>query len=466
VKIPITSGIFTDATGDYRTSYPVNMVPVAKSTGVSDGYLKPGEGIVLFAETVGEDRGGINVDGSCYRVAGTKLIRVTDAGIQVVLGDVGGTGQVSLCRSFDYLGICSNGNLFLFNLGTQILAQVTDIDLGVSKYATQLGGYFISTDGEFIVTTDLSDPFSVNPLKYGASEVLPDPITSLQVLRDVLYVVNRYGIEQFQNIGGQFFPFQRVDGAYINRGAIGPNACCVFEERLAFIGGGVNEPPAVWLGLNAQTAKISTREIDILLQGFAEEELANVLIESRIDRDQRLLYVHLPTGTMVYDASTSALVGSPIWYKLSSGNDNGGGVYLARNFVWCYDKWIFGNNLDNRLGTFDYMIGSHYGNHVFWTFQTPIVYNESRGALFHELELMCITGVSEDATIWTDYSNDQGVTWSNPKARKIGKYGQREKRINWLQCGNMNERRIQRFSGMSDSHLTISCLEARIEPLS
>ena len=464
MKIPITSGIFSDNTGDYRTSYPLNMVPVAKSTGVSDGYLKPAEGIVLFSETIAEDRGGINVDGECFRVMGTKLIRVTDTGVYVVLGDVGGAGEVSLCRSFDYIGICSNGDLFLYNLTTGVLTQVTDSDLGISTYVVWTGGYFVSTDGEFIVVTDLADPFSVNPLKYGASEVLPDTITSLRVLRDVLYVVNRYSIEQFQNVGGQFFPFQRVDGGYINRGSIGANTCCVFEERLAFIGGGINEPPAVWLGLNAQTQKISSREIDILLQGYTEVELSNVLIESRIDRDHRLLYLHLPNGSMVYDAATSELAVTPVWYKLSSASD-GDGPYLAHNFVWCYDRWIFGSSAPN-LGTFDYSIGSHYGDHVKWSFQTQIVYNESRGALFHELELMCITGVSDDATIWTDYSNDQGVTWSNPRARKIGKYGQRDTRINWLQCGSMNDRRIQRFSGMSDSHLTVSCLEARIEPLS
>lgn len=466
MKIPITSGIFSDSTGDYRTSYPLNLVPVAKATGVSDGYLKPAEGIVTFCETIGEDRGGINAGGFCYRVMGTKFIRVDADWSYVIMGDVGGTGQVSLSQSYDYIGICSNGDLFLFNKSTNVLTQVTDSDLGVSKYAVQLGGYFVSTDGEYIVVTDLANSFAVNPLKYGASEVLPDPITSLQVLRDTLYAVNRYSIEQFQNVGGQFFPFQRVDGAYINRGAIGPYTCCAFEDRLAFIGGGMNEPPAVWIGLNAQTEKISSCEIDILLQEYTEIELSKVVIESRIDRDHRLLYLHLPHGTMVYDSATSAIVGTPVWYKLSSSID-GAGQYLARNFVWCYNKWIFGNPANNKLGTFDYSIGSHYGDHVKWSFQTQIIYNDAKAAIFQELELMCITGVSEtDATIWTDYSNDQGVTWSAPRHRKIGALGQRGKRINWIQCGNMSERRIQRFSGLSDSHLTVSCLEARIEPLS
>ena len=196
-----------------------------------------------------------------------------------------------------------------------------------------------------------------------------------------------------------------------------------------------------------------------------EVELAEVVIESIVDRDHSFLYLHLPDGTLVFDARTSKIVGSPVWYKLSSSIE-GNGIYLARNFVWCYDRWLFGNPVNGNIGTFDHSIGSHYGIPVLWEFQTQIIYNESRGAIFHELELMCLTGVSaNDSVIWTDYSNDQGVTWSNPKSRKIGKYGRRDTRINWLQCGTMNDRRIQRFSGTSDSHLTISCLEARIEPL-
>lgn len=65
MQIPIVSGIYADDKPDFRTSYPKNMVPVPKKNGISNGYLRPGEGLVGFADTsaFGIDRGGINWEG-------------------------------------------------------------------------------------------------------------------------------------------------------------------------------------------------------------------------------------------------------------------------------------------------------------------------------------------------------------------------------------------------------------------
>ena len=57
-------------------------------------------------------RGGINWnDGNLYRVMGTKFCSVAADGAVTVLGDVGGTGQVSLDYGFDRIAIVSlNGD--------------------------------------------------------------------------------------------------------------------------------------------------------------------------------------------------------------------------------------------------------------------------------------------------------------------------------------------------------------------
>jgi hypothetical protein len=90
MQIPILNGIYTDNTPELRTSYPVNMVPVPKKSGISNGFLRPGDGIVANGTGPGTDRGGINWNGVCYRVMGTKLVTVASNGAVTVLGDVGG----------------------------------------------------------------------------------------------------------------------------------------------------------------------------------------------------------------------------------------------------------------------------------------------------------------------------------------------------------------------------------------
>jgi hypothetical protein len=466
VQIPILSGIYTDNGPDFRTSYPVNMIPVPKSNGISEGFLRPADGLVANGTGPGVDRGGINWNGICYRVMGSKLVTVSSTGVVTVLGDVGNNGQlVTMDYSFDRLAIASNEDLFYWSpsLG---LVQVTDPDLGIVLDVVWVDGYFMTTDGEFLIVTELSDPTQVNPLKYGSSEIDPDPVVALLKLRNEIYALNRNTIEVFDNVGGDLFPFQRIEGAQIEKGVVGTHACCVYLESIAFLGSGFNEAPGIYLGGNAKANKISTQEIDQILLQFTELELSTVKLEARNDKAHEHLYIHLPDRTLVFDASATQDLGQPVWFTLTS-SLVGFSKYRAQNLVWCYDKWLVGDPSNTNVGYMVSNISSHYGNKVRWEFGTTIVYNEGRGAIIQNLELVGLTGSAAygiDPTINTSYTTD-GQTYSQQKFINAGKTGQRAKRLVWFQQGWMRNWRIQRFQGTSDAHMSFARLEAQIEPL-
>ncbi|HEV8035731.1 packaged DNA stabilization protein, partial [Yoonia sp.] len=311
MQIPILSGTFADVSPDYRTSYPRNLVPVPKNTGISEGYLRPAEGIVAAGTGPGVDRGGINWNGVLYRVMGTKLVSISAGNVVTEIGDVGGTGRVTFTYGFEYLAVASGGNLWLYD-GTT-LAQVTDPDLLTVLDVVWVDGYFMTTDGEFLVVTELDDPFEVNPLKYGSSEADPDPVLALLKLRNEVYALNRYTIEVFDNVGGTGFPFQRINGAQIQKGCVGTHACCEFMDNIAFLGGGMNEAPSVFVGANGSAAKIATREIEEILQEYTEAELATAFLEARVDRAHEHLIIHLPRHCLVFDGVATTSLGVPVW---------------------------------------------------------------------------------------------------------------------------------------------------------
>ena len=463
MQIPIVNGIYTDENGLFRTSYPVNLVPVPKETGLNAGYLKPADGIISFGDGPGVDRGGINWNGICYRVMGTKLVSLSSTGAITIIGDVGGAGQCSFDYSFNELGIASSNNLYYWDGAT--LTHVTDVNLGNCIDFIWVDNYFMTTDSQYIVVTELGNPTVINPLKYGSSEADPDKVKGLIKVRNEPFAVNRYSIEAFSNIGGTLFPFQRIEGSKIDRGAIGTYAFALFDEAIAFLGGARNEPPSVWVGINGSSTNISTLEIDTIIQGYTEEQLATTIVEVRNDKNHRWLYVHLPNVTCVYDIAASAKLGEQTWFLLSSGLGLETSTYRARNFVWANDKWIVGDPTSTKYGYFTESVGEHYGNDVGWNFNTSIIYNEGNGVIFHEIELVCLTGrVTGNPTIWTNYSTD-GITWSTERPRSAGRIGHRDARINWLQQGNMRQFRIQRFRGTSAAHISIARLEARVEPL-
>jgi hypothetical protein len=479
MQIQILNGIYADSSPELRTAYPVNMTPVPIQSGISNGFLRPSDGIVSNGAGPGTDRGGIEWNGICYRVMGTKLVTVSNTGAVTVLGDVGGPVDtlVTFDYSFDVLAIASGERLYYWipvntpgtigwNPTAPILRQVTDPDLGTVLDFCWVDGYFMTTDGANLIVTELLDPTSVNPAKYGSSEVDPDPVVALLKLRNEVYALNRHTIEVFDNVGGDLFPFARIDGAQVQKGVVGTFACCVYLDRIAFLGSGRNEAPAIYVGAAATTQKLSTQEIDELLATYSEQQLSLVKLESRNDKAHQHLYIHLPDRTIVYDAAASEALKTQVWFTLTS-TIVGFSQYRARNFVWCYDKWLVGDPLSSIIGYFIQTTGEHWGQQVRWEFGTSIVYNEGNGALFNRLELVSLTGsvaVGTNPRISTSYSVD-GLSWSQDRSITVGTTGNTAKRLAWFQQGHMRNWRIQRFRGVSDAHISYVRLEAQLEPL-
>jgi hypothetical protein len=465
VQVPILSGITANAVADFRTSYPRNYIPVPKQTGIAQGYLRPADGLELFATGPGVDRGGFNWNGVLHRVMGSKLCRVTSAGAVTVLGDVGGsTERVTIHNGPDYLSIWSAGSLYYWDGAT--LARVTDPDLGSVIDGVWIAGYNLSTDGTYLIVTELADKMAVNPLKYGTAESDPDPILAVDKLLNEAYALGRYTIEAFDNVGGANFPFQRIEGAQVPRGIIGTHAYAKFASTFAFIGSARDEPPAVYAMAPGDTNKLSTREIDQILQRYTEAELSRCVVESKVDKGHNWLMLHLPDTCWVYDLAASKAVQEPVWFELNSAVV-GLATYRARGLVWCYDRWIAGDPTGVTLGTFTESVSTHYGDVIGWDFGTMAIYNEGRGAAVSSIELVSLPGrvaFGTDPVIWTSYSED-GETWSLEKSVKAGKQGDRAKRICWRRQGMMKNYRFQKFRGTSDAHVTFARLEMEIEPL-
>lgn len=466
VQIPIINGIFTDNNSDYRTSYPVNMIPVPKAQGISNGYLRPSEGIIaLNSETGGVDRGGYNWNDTHYRVIGTSFYSISASGDLTYIGNIGGSDIVKFTQSFDQISICANNILYYYDGMT--LIQVTDQDLGISIDVVWVDGYFMSTDGEFLVVSDLNDPESFNPLKFGSSEVDPDPIVALHKIRNEIYAVNRDTIEVFSNTGGTGFPFSRVSSAQITRGAVSRGCTFQFDDSIVFIGGRRNESLAVWIAQNGQSYKISTREIEQIIKENTESEHASrTLIEVRFFDMHKFIYFHLPNETIVYDVAASKAIQQPIWHKLRGGIDKNK-PYSARNFTYVYDKWHCGHRSENQIGYLTDTLQSQWGDVVTWEFDTQFIYNEGNDAIIHEMELIPITGnvaLNVNPAVHTQYSYD-GRTYSMPKAAYVGRQGENIKRIIWRTCGKINRNRTQKFIGNSDCFVSIARLDAKIEGL-
>ena len=469
MQIPILNGIFTDNTPELRTSYPVNLMPVPMQSGISSGFLRPGDGIVANGTGPGIDRGGINWNGDVYRVMGTKLVEISSTGSVTILGDVGGpvTQLVTFDYSFDELAVVSGGRIYFWNGTTLTQGNYPLVTIGPIIDFCFIDGRYMLTDGERLFLTNIGNPLIIGAFAFEEPIADPDPVTSLLRLRNEVYAINRFTMEVYDNLGTAVpFPFGVIQGAQVQKGCVGVQACCIYLDQVAFLGSGRNEAPGIYTAASATTQKISTQEIDTILLDYTEAQLSLVKIEARNDKNHEHLYVHLPNQTLVYDALASRALQTPVWFILVS-TLSGLAQYRARNMVWAYDKWLVGDPQSNSIGYLVQDTGHHWGQQVYWQFGTLIVYNESNGAIFNELELVSLTGsiaLGKNPQISTSYSLD-GKSYSQERSISVGTIGNTKKRLAWFQQGHMRNWRIQRFRGDSDAHVSFIRLEAQIEPL-
>lgn len=461
MQIAILSGIVGRSTPDLIRSHPTNLMPVVEAgdgtgTGISKGYLRTPPGVRTMASTAGIDRGGVNWNGAHLRVVGSSLVKVSDAGAQTTIGSVGDDGKpVTFAMSFDRLAIASALGLYYYDGST--LTKVTDPDLGPVLSLTWQDGFFITTDGTNIVVTQLQDPTSVDPLKYGSSEADPDPVVGVLSQRSRLVGLNRYSIEFFTNQGGNGFPFAVSRGSQIPKGCVGPAAFTPFVETFAFVGSGRNESPGVYLAGSGQGVPISPRAVNIDLGRLTDADLAAVEIETRNVGGLTELLVHLPAVTWVYGWTSSQQLDLPVWYRLEE--------YTPRHGTLVAGEWWVGTA--GKIGVIDDSIAKVFDVAPRFAFDTPVLYNGGAGAIVHALELVTLGGRaigSDIPTVALSYTDD-GLTYSTERVIETGRFGDRAVRPCWRRLGRMRNWRGFRFSGVANSPVAFSRLEATIEAL-
>jgi hypothetical protein len=449
-QIPIQTGTRL-ARGGFETAFPVNLEHDLESSGISDGQLVTARGAVAFTSGPGVDRGGIMWNGIMYRVMGTKLVSVVGSTVNE-LGDVGGTDPVRMAYSFDRLAVASNGRLFYWNGAT--LTEVTDPDLGQAKDLAWIDGYFVTTDGEFLIVTELLDPTQIDPLKYGSAEADPDPVTGVEVLNEELYAIGRHSIQIFRNVGGLGFPFQNIRGATVPYGCIGPSAKCRVLETFAFVGGGREEPLGVFVYANGSAVRISDGEVDDLLEDVPESLIE---LETRRFGDDVHLVVHTPDASAMMILETSSELGDKIWTILHSGRF---GPYRLRHAVWDGVRHVCGDLVSGALGVMTRETAAHFGQVTDWRFDVGLMFNDGRGFIMQEVELFGQYPLDRPSSVFLSVTRD-GEVWSNEVAR--GLLGLRDQRCIWRPGIRVPTALGMRFRG-SDAVAIARC-EVQGEPL-
>jgi len=452
LPLPLGFSFYQSESAPFSAQRCVNWIPVvAESAALNSRALFQPPGLKQFIDSgVGINRGALSMAEVPYFVNGNSLISLSNIGTVTNHGSITGSGRVSVATNGRYLVIVVPGvRAYAYDNVLGTLTQITDPDFRSSNTVVFKDGYFVfsSSDGAVFFNSALNDPFTYDALDFGTAEISSDRIVSLHVNHNELFVIGLETTELFQNLGGAGFPFQRIPGANIQKGAHASFSTVEFDNTFCFVGGGLNEQTAIWKVTGSTSAqKISSDAIDKEIQKFTKAEIEAAFSMTFARHGQFLALFTFESSrqgvasrTFVYNATASAYTQGNIWFELQTGvSDN---RWRVQSIVQAYGKLLVGDQSTGIIGEIDADTLDYYGDEIYrMSITSP--FSENGTALFAgEFEATfqsgvgLTTGQGSDPQVRMSFSDDGGRIFSDHFSRSIGKIGEYGHRSIWRQQG-------------------------------
>ena len=452
--IPIPLGFYQSPSRPFAAERCVNMIPIIpEGAALNNRALFQVAGLKQFADSlVPGGRGGQEMKTVPYFVNGNSLISVSSSGAITNHGTIPGSGRVSMANNGQFLVIVIPGSsAYVFDNQANTITQITDPDFITSDTVVFKDGFFVfsASDGSVFFNSALNDPFTYDALDFGTAEINPDVIVALHVNHNELFVTGKETIELFQNIGGAGFPFQRIPGANIQKGVHAKFSLVEFDNSFCFIGGGLNERPAIWkVTSSASASKISTDAIDNAIQQFNDSEISNSFAMTYSEHGQFFALFtfesdRIPSRTFVYNATASALSGIKVWFEMQEGVSIKGNRWGVAAIVAAYGRLLVSDLTTGIIGEIDDNSVDNYGQPMFRTWSSQPFNQEGLPIFAGEIEATyesgvgTTTGQGADPKVRMDFSDNGARTFSSEFSRSIGKKGEYEHRAIWHRQGRI-----------------------------
>lgn len=450
MALPIIGPSYVLATRKADIQRSVNMHLVGMETpGKAPFIMDSIPGLALFATLGIAIRGGINVEGRMFVVAGSMLYEISSTGIATSRGTLNtASGVVSMAFGISQLVMVDGPNGYVLTLATNAFQRITAAGFYGSVRVRFLDNYFLFVHPQtqqFYISA-INDATSDDPLDFASAESAPDNLVTLEVDHSEIWLFGELTTEVWFDSGAADFPFQRNRGASIEVGCQAAHSVQKLDNSVFWIGQDVNGSGIIFRSQGFQAQRISTQAVEQAIQ--ASTDLSSATAYTYQDRGLSFYCLNAPglTSTWCYEVSTGA------WHERcdldSSGNFT---QHRAQNYVFAFGKRYVGGS-DGNLYELSRTAYTNYLDPLVRMRVTP--HDAVPGRLlqfFSAFFLDCTTGeaaLGVDAYVELSWSKDSGASWSNSIMRSIGKTGQRFSRLLWGALGSARDRvwRIK-FSG-------------------
>lgn len=399
------------------------------------------EGLKSFSTLTngGACRGMIVVGSDLYVASGRLVFKVDTSGTATEIGGIPSDGPVFFARNRaspnPEIAVVSEGNKYKIVSGT--MSAINDPDLPTPNSVTFLDGYLVfgSNDGRF-AWTGIDDIDDISALNFATAEQNPDNLVRAIAHNGQLFLFGAETVEVWVNTGATF-PFERLSGVTIKRGAL--SAASIIEHDNSLIW--VADDGTVRRLNGAVPIRISNHAVE---RSIRDEPNQSVIEAMNYTVSGHEFYVISGTTfSWAYDASTQ------LWHERNSKNSLNQDIGRWRGAFYAkFDgKHIVGDYTEGKLYELDHDTFDEAGNHLVMKMVSPHFHNYPNYLQMAALHVDLIPGVGLNSTdshlsdpqLLVRTSYDGGNSWSNQRSLDIGQIGEHGKRIRANRFGQSRE---------------------------
>jgi len=445
MQTPILGQAYVARSVNAADNRMINLYPeVIPNEGQTAGWLQRAPGLRLLA-TIGNGpiRGlwDFQPDSTtAFVVSGNQLYKIDANYNATFLGNVAGTGPVSIADNGTQVFIAANPQGYIYNNTTNVFAQITDVDFPGAVTVAYLDGYFVFNEpnSQKIWVTSLLDGLSVDPLDFASAEGSPDLLTSLVVSNREVWLLGTNSIEVWYDAGTPDFPLARIQGASNEIGCAAPYSVAKADNSVFWLGSDTRGRGVIYRSNGYTGIRASNHSIEWQIQSYGNISDA---VAYTYQQDGHTFYViNFPSAgkTWVYDITTQS------WHE-RAGWSNGDFVRHRSNCQMSFNNEIIVGDYENgNIYAFDLNVSSDNGAIQKWLRSwraLPSGTNNLKRTAQHSLQLNCETGVGlnlgqgSDPEAMLRWSDDGGHTWSSEHWTKMGRIGAFGYRAFWRRLG-------------------------------
>lgn len=355
MEIPFVGGSYTARSSDFNSQTCINLYPVLgrkdeNPKAVAALYGTPGLKEYVDIGTVGPLRGMHVMGDYLYAVRENTVYEIQSASASALTITLeSSSGPVYMAHNASDEVLLVDGDHTYRIASSTVTNETDDNSAPVGESCCFQDGYFILNEAstQKIWISALNDGTSWNALDYASAEGLPDNLLRVFSTYRELVLMGKRSIEYWYNSGNADFPFERIDGAFVEIGLHARASAAFLDATIFWL---ADDLTARYLeGYNPIV--ISTPQIEY--QWSKYDKTDDAIGYAYIEEGHAFYVLTFPTenATWVFDASTQ------LWHERRSYPVTTANRHRSNCYAYFEGKHLVGDYENGKIYEMD--LGSY-----------------------------------------------------------------------------------------------------------